>query len=59
MNSSSKEYKEANVVKIGRKRRSQLIIGFKSSSSRTNQIKLFQFKSKLNTSIKSRTKMRI
>ena len=60
MNSSSKGYKEANVVsRLDGKRRSQPIIGFKSSSSPPNQIKLFQFKYKFNTSIKSRTKMRI
>ena len=55
MNSSSKGYKRGKrSSQIGRKRRSQPIIGFKSSSSRQNQIKFFQFKSKFNTSIKRR-----
>ena len=57
MSSSSKGYKRGKCSsEIGRKRRSQPIIGFKSSSSRPNQIKFFQFKSKFNTSIKSRAK---
>ena len=57
MNSSSKGNKRGKrSSQIERKRRSQPIIGFKSSSSRPNQIKLFQFKSKFNTLIKSRAK---
>ena len=57
MNSSSKGYKRGKrSSEIERKRGSQPIIGFKSSSSRPNQIKFFQFKSKFNTSIKSRAK---
>ena len=57
MNSSSKGYKTGKrSFEIGRKRRLQLIIGSKSSSSRPDQIKFFQFKSKFNTSIKSRPK---
>ena len=57
MNSSSKGYKRAKrSSKIARRKRSQPIIGFKSSSSRPNQIKFFQFKSIFNTSIKSRAK---
>ena len=57
MNSSSKGYKRAKrSSEIARRKRWQPIIGFKSSSSRPNQIKFFQFKSKFNTSIKSRAK---
>ena len=54
-----KDIKEANVVKIERKRGSQPIIGFKSSSSRPNQIKFFQFKSKFNIQLKVEQNMRI
>ena len=57
MNSSSKGYKrDKRSSEIELKRGSQPIRGFKPSSSCLNQIKFFQFKSKLNTSIKSRAK---
>ena len=54
-----KDTKQANVVKIARNRRSLPIIGFKPSSSRSNQIKFFQFKSKFNTQLKVEQNMRI
>ena len=57
MNSSLKGYKRGKrSSEIARKRRSQPIIEFRSSSYRPNQIKFFLFKSKSNTSIKSRAK---
>ena len=55
MKSSSKGYKSGkSSSEIGRKRRSQPIIGFKSASYRPNQV--LSSKSKFNTSIKSRAK---
>ena len=60
MNSSSKGYKRGKrSSEIERKRGSQPIIGFKSSSSRPNQIKNFSLNQSLTLQLKVEKNMRI
>ena len=60
MKSSSKGYKSGkSSSEIGRKRRSQPIIGFKSSSYRPNQIKFFHLNQSLTLQLKAEQNMRI